>query len=170
MLKGRVFKNWNLLSLAKGNKNFGLTKASRPFSTLDKIQEGSRRIVSDALAQTEAEDQNRKFNEFCQTLWKVYEYENKRVKDAERRDKEFLLTAMTSYTPLKDTLRIFEAFSKEGFDDEHLASCLSQVAKVLRIFSEKSSFYHDITVPISIQSNLTHIRRFKCLKTGDSTT
>jgi hypothetical protein len=146
MLKANTLKQITQISLLRGKSSFQTQSIRKAFSSVEHLESVTRKLVDTAVKTSNLQEKDAKFNEFSQKIWKVYESEMQRGENSKRRDQEFSLTTITSRTPLKDTLRIYEAFQGEGFDDDHVTASISQVAKVLRIFQEKPSYYHDLKV------------------------
>ena len=154
MLRSHTLKKLTNLSLIRGRSHILHPWIMTHFSSIEQIESNARKVMETATKATNNQDKEKIFKDFCEKIWKVYEYEEMRRTSAQKRDKEFSLATMTSRTPLKDSLRIYEAFQREVFDDEHLAASISQLAKVVRVFEEKPSYYHDLTVRFCKQKSI----------------
>ncbi len=102
-------------------------------------------IIRDSLDQNQKDFEKEKFDQFCARLYEIYEKEQLRKENAEKRNNEFLITSISSRNPIRDGMKVYRAY-QVGFDDEHLASSIEHVAKLWRVFSDKPTYYADLSV------------------------
>ena len=121
---------------------------SNKFATfkLSDVEEKTKKVAEKALINEKKEISERKVEIFAQNLNHVYRLEKKRKRRAKDRNKEFFIKSLTSKTPVKDTLKLFENYQVHDFDDENLASCLTFLAKILKVNGDLAPNYMDHTV------------------------
>jgi len=113
-------------------------------SKYSKTDSKTTQLIRDSLDQTQKDFEKEKFDQFCNRLYEIYEKEQLRKENADKRNNEFLITSISSRNPIRDAMKIYRAY-QIGFDDENVAASIEHVAKLCKVFGDKQTYYADLS-------------------------
>jgi len=165
--KSNLSKNFNLHNVRKVQAQERVPLLYQ-VSKYSKTESKSAQLIRDSLDQTQKDFEKEKFDQFCARLYEIFENEQLRKENAEKRNNELLITSLASRNPIRDAMKIYRAY-QIGFDDENVATSIEHVARLCKVFGDKQTYYADLSVDLNLTgSKFKHFFRKKSSwKTGD---
>ena len=86
---------------------------------------------------------NLRFKKFVEKMERIYLLEREWQRNAEKRDKDFMIHTISSKAPIHETFSYYNANNKAGFSGRNIAGCLKGISDILRVRGPIPVHYHD---------------------------